>query len=307
MVLCSLFIGATRGFEFLCNFQNRNWEIVGTVYTCYVTEVSVSNNSFSLEAVQGDHLFGKNNGDVEALHVLKDATLSEQLPKHIETFFPNLSVIVWEVGYLTSVTADDLHSFPELKVLSLYINEIVSLDGDLFQHTPKLSWVSFSFNLIKNVGENLLANLDSLTYVNFLENNCINATAGSFQEIQEIKLNLSSQCSAFTTVSPSTTFPTTTTTTVAISTPETTTEAACYVRCLVNDEIDEQNRLISQQAETIEILHETVNGLNDAKTEQTRIIDELQVTAANQNELISNFEARIAELEKQLKVILSRP
>lgn len=301
-----IFVGATRGFEFSCEFRNRNYESVGTAYTCYYPQVSVSNNSLSLENVSGNHLPDRNNDDVTALHVFKEKTLTKKLPKNIDRFFPNLEVIVWEAGYLTSVTADDLRVFPALKVLNLYINELTSLDANLFQLNPELSWISFSFNLIAHVGQNLLSNLNNLSHVNFNNNVCINETARTTQEIQELNVILTSKCSLSTTTSPPTTTTTTSLPTTSTATIK-TTESACYIRCSVNNEIDDQNIIISEQGRAIDILNGVVNGLVEGKEEQTGTIEGLQQKITDQDKLINNFEKRIVELEKQMIEILAKP
>lgn len=318
----AIVIACTHGFQFGCNFQNRNWQIVGSVYSCNEAEISL-NNSLSLEYVVGNHLPGRTNNDVQALHAFRDATASRQLPKNIGKFFPNLSVLTWEVGQLTSITAEELESLVNLQVLNFYINNIVTLDGSLLQYTPKISWISFSFNLIINVGPNLLDNLDDLTFADFRNNECINSTAETPQEIQELIEKFSTQCLPLTTTTSTTTTTTTSTTTApttSTSTPSTTTtqttttEAACFVRCSVNEEIDEQSLINAEQGQAIEDLKGVIEGLLNAKDDMQTTLGYLYEAKAEQfqtneelREIIIRSEKRIIELEKQMKEILAMP
>lgn len=245
----------SNGIDFQCSFGNSLFSNpVGSVYTCSDVRITNSNTATSLESVYGIHESGKSNLNVKALFVSGDETRLQKLPTNIESFFPNLEVLVWQYGNLESITADDLQPFPELKLLHLFRNEIVSLDSDLFQHSPKLVLLEMAYNQLTNVGIDLLKNLNDLEMAFLSGNPCIDFNAFTPETILELKEKLLIQCPPLTTT-------TTVTSTIATTTTlRTTTEETCDIRCTVNDEIDELK-------EIVKVLNET-NSINEKRVLQ---------------------------------------
>lgn len=279
--------------EFRCEFRNVGWSApVGSAYTCDYAQVTNQNNSTSLDSVQGYHLDGKRNSDVKALWV--EWTKLEKLPTNIETFLPNLEVLLWAAGNLVAITADDLRPFPEMKFLSLHNNKIVSLDSDLFHHSPKLVRFEIFVNEIRNVGYDLLANLKELTAVQFSGNPCISFYATTPEVILELKERLVTQCPPLTGTAPTS------------STSKTTISAkaadpSCDVRCTVNDEMDEVMKAIEVLMEVKEDQSQIVYNQNEKNAKQGQINDQLQKTVNSQNEVNDKNEIRILELERQMR------
>lgn len=215
-------LASAHGLIIGCNYRNLTWDVVGTRYTCHFSVLD-SSNPTTLASVWGIHQSGKSDEDVEGLYTQPELLLT-QLPRNIEKIFPNLIMIAWVDGVLTSVTADDLKPFPKLRFLDLYNSNIESLDADLFQYTLELQYVNFGRNFIESVGDGLFRSLNELTIVDFQLNKCINSMAGTPDDVRELTRQLTKQCRS----------PLPDSTTVS-----TTSESGqCSVRCSMNEETD---------------------------------------------------------------------
>ena len=123
--------------------------------------------------------------------VFNDQTV-HYLPKGINKFFTNLTVLtVWR-SHTKLVTQDDFMLLTQLEEVQIVGNDLETLDDDLFKFNPKLKSISFTYNKLLFIGENLLSNLKELHRGFFGSNPCINANAGSLSEmpalVQELKL-----------------------------------------------------------------------------------------------------------------------
>jgi len=198
------------GMEVQCSLQDPFWIVVGEHYTCFATVTSVD-NSTSFTSVIANHAQGQNNSDVTAFAVDFNDELTF-FPRGIEQFFPNLRVIRWWVGNLTTIDSSTFQPFPDLELVDIGHNKLVSLDGNLFQHSPRLRVIWFNNNLLQNVGQGFLTGLTNLTMANFGENPCINVWAGTPEEIEDFRIQLPIQCPPLdpTPDPPSTTISTTT-------------------------------------------------------------------------------------------------
>lgn len=227
--------------------MNTDFVVIGTTYTCEVnsglnpgiTEIT------EITEIHGNHLPGRSNLDVEAFQTLSMEAF-RMMPTGIERFFPNLLLLQFFSGILSSVSSEDLSAWPNLTMFSAQRNKIEILDGDLFQNAPQLKWIDLSSNLIQNVGTNLLSNLNELTYISFIDNPCINSFANTPQEIENLKSQLLTQCPPLTTEAPNTTVTVPSTTDVVSS----TTVDPCIPRCSINEETDEL-RLRIEELEAI--------------------------------------------------------
>lgn len=192
-IVFATILSSLNGLEIVCRFQDIGW-MLGPLYSCQSDRTSNDANSKSIESLRGVHRIRRTNDDVECFNVFEEKTMT-RLPNNIVNFFPNLVSIAWTSGSLAAISAEDLKPFPALRALDLGSNKISTLDGDLFTQTPNLVWIIFNTNFISSVGENLLANLNDLTNVFFENNVCIGSWADSYEGIQEIKHQLSTQCS----------------------------------------------------------------------------------------------------------------
>lgn len=289
------FLVSTQGIEFQCDFTYKNWGIVGSVYTCYQPVVTIGNDPTTLEAVRGNHTEGKNNSDVIAIYILSDSTKLQRIPKKIEKFFPSLTALLWSFANLMAVTAEDLKPFPALRTLALHGHKIKTLDADLFQATPKISDISFTMNQITNVGQGIFDNLNELREIRFQMNTCIDSFATTPQAISTIKQQLLTQCPPLaTTILPTTS-----------SSPRTTTEDACNVRCTANQEIDQLKINLTEELLKNENQGQTIAKQNQAIEALSQDFIQLRETIDKQNSVISKSNDRILQIENDLKKILA--
>lgn len=202
----SILFSLSQSVTIQCNFQFANWRIIGTQYSCY-NAIVISDNSNELN-ITGNHLSGQRNEHVRAFYASNHPVQLNQLPKGIEEVFQNLLAFSWGFGHLTTISADDFKPFPNLQQLAFYTNRLTNLDGDLFKYIQGISWIQFSSNHIENVGTGLLDGLRNLTGVSFNGNSCINMSATTPAQINDLKLRLIDQCppldTATTTISTTT-------------------------------------------------------------------------------------------------------
>jgi Leucine rich repeat len=262
-----------EGVYFQCKFRIVSWTLIGNQYGCDPT-VTIKNRGNVLVEVSGSHMTGKSNSDVKILDVWSQKSLL-QMPKNIESFFPNLIGIEFANGNISSISVDDLKAFPNLKVLSFGYNLLTSLDGNLFIQNPKLQWISFSDNKITNVGYNLLSGLNELDQVYFNDNPCVNKVATTPFELSELKSFLRTSCPPL----------------VSTQTPMTTTmlpTTQCPSGCL----------------ERIETLQ---NGFEAENLELREKVAELNGETMNLYQVVAVYEERLTELERQIREINSNP
>lgn len=224
----------TNAITLNCEFLSTNWLFVGSQYSCYNTVFTPDGSSTHVLAVFGDHTNGRNNDDVAVLRVIRDPLRLTRIPKGIGVFFPNLVVLGWSEGYLTTITAEDLQPFQHLQVLSTHHNQLFSLEGDLFRHTPQLVWSHLSYNSIEHVGLGLYDNLSHLSRADMNSNACIDIVVTTQTGLNILRQRLRDQCPPLiTTEDPPTT------------TISTTTESGqCSIGCvgLIDDLRDETTR-----------------------------------------------------------------
>jgi hypothetical protein len=255
-----------------CDFITTQWYDIGEHYGCITRITDIFNNPEpnTVTGVSGNHEYRKSNNDVRSISI-RNQHLVTKLPQGIENFFENLlGLEVWSCQ-LSTISFEDLRPFPNLIILGLEINQLTSLDGNLFRNTPNLRWLSFQDNKIRNVGVGLLNNLNQLTTVNFLQNYCIHRYANTPEYIENMKRDLPIQCPPAVTVPTTpalTTTPAPTTTTPVTLPPP--VSGQCPAEC----------------SETI--------------ANQGRRIGELE-------NVVSVYESRLAELEKQMREINSNP
>lgn len=182
------------------------------------------------------------SADVNAL-LFENALGFSRIPRNIEQFFPNIFLIDWFRGELTTVSANDLKPFPNLIVLYINFNRLVSLDGNLLQYTPSIREIYFDNNLLDNVGFNLLANSVELEIADFRNNRCVSILATEPEEMITLNNVLPFLCPPLISTDPTTTISTTT-----------TESNQCTARCSINDEADELKRRLNEQEETIKAM-----------------------------------------------------
>lgn len=92
-----------------------------------------------------------------------------------------------------SISAQDLQ-IPTLESLSLYGNNFTSIDGDLFSFTPRMKFIHLGHNQIQHVGTDLLSSLSHLQRLYLNGNICIDKSAETREEVEELVKQLSILC-----------------------------------------------------------------------------------------------------------------
>lgn len=243
--------------------------MIGFQYGCIAT-VEGQRHLPDVEVVNGDHWTGKSNFNVKVLTVIDDEL--SRIPDGIDNFFAYLIGIQWFRGNLMTIHAEDLRPFPDLQVIRLENNKLFALDSDLFKYTPKLQFIGLGNNLIQHIGLNMLNDLDNLAGVYFQKNPCIETNAGTPEAILELKLYLPQRCPPLASTDPPTT-------TISTTTQD---SSECSFGCVTKIGSLERDLL-----SLIDGLRRDVSELTDAKTRQ---------------KVLNAFhEARILELEKQMR------
>jgi Leucine-rich repeat (LRR) protein len=108
-------------------------------------------------------------------------------PHGIETFFPNIKVVLVYSSKLKKIKKQDLAQFPLLKDLFLHNNEIEELDDDLFASNERLLVVELQNNKIEFIGEETFSPLKQLNTLYMIGNRCINKNSvGDDNEAREL-------------------------------------------------------------------------------------------------------------------------
>lgn len=265
-----LFTCFSSALKFHCTFEIRTWNDLGEIYICSATSevTATTTSSISLEEVVGNHLSGKSNEDVKGVVTYRSSEFT-QIPLGMETFFPDLKLIQFWYGNISSVVAEHLRPFPNLVYLSLPVNHITSLDTDLFKYTTKIKDFVIPSNKIQRVGENIFSNLPELRWVNFLSNPCFSYYADTPEQLQYLKNSLAQYCpsSSSSTSTATSSLPPSTTTTIPATTPGETDTCDLPVRCSLNEEVEEMRVKLILQRNLIDD-HENVISLLSARTSE---------------------------------------
>lgn len=261
-----------QGLLFQCHFAVISWTPAGQLYTCRANVVN-SGSETLLEGVIGVHVEGRSNADVLGVTVTSGEIL-KRLPGNLGDFFPSLTNLQLRNTQFETVSAEDLRQLPNLDNFYSFNNSVVVIDGDLFKFNTKIQSINFPDNQVRHVGQNLLTSLSNLRSVNFRNNPCISVFVSS--GFEDLNSQLPINCPPL----PQTT--TTTTTTITTEVPE----EICSLRCSLNEETDEQSKLI-------ESLENEVQNLK-AQSEVSK-------------ERISEQNKRLTELEKVVREIGSNP
>lgn len=303
------------------------WDVIGVRYTCY--DPTISGSGDTITAVIGGHKIRKGNDQVECLAVYGQHMNS--LPTNMDQYFKNLVGISIDLSWLFSISAEDLQPFPGLMYFRSHSNYLESIDGDLFKHTRNLKLVSMYNSQLEYVGYDLLTGLKDLVVADFTFNPCINTFANTSESIAELKRDLSIHCPPLnaTVATVSTTPEIALTTNDFSATPCTELIHEVKAKTLkLSKHIDVQDREISNlsaesrqlrkklddQSERIGYLeYKTVEFSDENATQKQEVvelkIENVQQKATNSMLLQVNamFEARIVELEAQMRELTSRP
>jgi hypothetical protein len=298
--LCFATIASAKIFE--CSFGLNEWSFIGSeIYSCQATIVFFGNSS-NLEDVQGNHMMGKSNADVEGLFLMSQRL--NEIPGNLGQFFPNLKGIDFTKAELLTLSAYHLEPFVDLVYFRAWRNNLVSIDGDLFHHNTKLQYIDFDGNLLEHVGYNLLGELRWLQTVDFNSNPCINVAATTPLAISNLNQQLPISCPPLATTTT-----TTTTTEIITERPTTTTQLPepCSLRCTLGDEFDELRSEVAKlnlktisQSEAIETTKAEVTELRESNAKLSSESENIRSKFTNLESLVTIKIESIELLTEQL-------
>lgn len=286
-IIITVYFSVSNALIFECNFSNKSWPYVGTVYQCKAKlQKSDGLTDLHLQDVEGKHSKGMINSNVEALEV-KNQDIN-RIPSNINAFFANIKALQWQKSKMLTITNDDLEQFPNLIYLDLESNLFTSLESELFSGTRHLAYISFSSNKLEQIGFGLLTGLDGLTEAWFQSNPCINRFETTQGRMSILNQLLSIEC-------PSSAATKTTTERNEKTTQPSPPKAGCSQGCMEH---------INMLTITLEDL-EAQNILLERSV--VAVANELIASNAEHNVRFTKYESRINELEKQRREIGSQP
>jgi hypothetical protein len=178
-----------------CRYFFYNWEGIGSIYTCQTNNVWDFDEP-DIEFVNGTHLYGKYNDDVQGVWFLNgNSGRITVFPKNIEKFFPSTWALSFDRTNLFEITSIDLYPFPNLKIFVSFHNLFWLIPEDLFQFNQKLVRIYINHSSrLQRIGKDLFKNLPRLNYVELLNNRCIARQASGIQNVQSLSERLHESC-----------------------------------------------------------------------------------------------------------------
>lgn len=197
LILCGL-IAAASGIQIGCNFGNAGWgSLIGTLYSCQITSMTLSANSTHVTGYSGNHLSGYTSADVRGVYIHADGCTSFNLtsfPRGFSALFPDIFGLYFSGCPYGAMNGDELIEYPNLKRFSTIYTNLISIPRNIFNLNPSMSFIEFHSNKIETVGEGLLDNLQNLTIADFRFNVCINMQANNASQIPALIQALRNQC-----------------------------------------------------------------------------------------------------------------
>lgn len=175
-----------------CEFSDEN---VGkeNFYKCTVNYLS----TYRIDGVNGKHLNGKSNENVEFFQV-KNSSL-QFLPRGLHETFPSLKFISITAENFTEILRDDLKPFGEnLITLLLFKTKIMNFPVDLFKDTPNIGLLTLEAPIGHEVGHVKREMFDSIEnlFLLSIKFTCITAVDHRRGEIENLLENIEFRCSA---------------------------------------------------------------------------------------------------------------
>ncbi|KAL7043525.1 hypothetical protein ACKWTF_001555 [Chironomus riparius] len=172
-VLLFTILSPTSSINIECNYDLRDFYIIGSSYTCHVkiNTYIISPDSVDIFSAKGIHKNEKNDHSVVAIKA--DNSKFLYFPHGLKKIFRRLKFIWINTCELKEVHQTDLMIYPDLELLQLGGNPIVVLEEDLFKYNPDLKLFSCWYCNIFHVDAKVFDNLSKLVDIWLVVNPCI--------------------------------------------------------------------------------------------------------------------------------------
>lgn len=138
-----------------CDFKNSDYELAGSLYSCFVSPLDNSDKHMTLTGSWGVHLTNKNNNEVKAIYI--SFTNVKFIPTNLESIF-NLKALTMHATNLFEIKSSDFHGMQELEHLYLGKNELTSISSNVFSTLPKLRYINLYTNKLEELPHGLFDN-----------------------------------------------------------------------------------------------------------------------------------------------------
>jgi hypothetical protein len=130
------------------------------------------NTNLELDKMTGTHVDGRNDNDVNAIHIGESPNLVK-IPKGIDVAIPSIIHLgIWNNRNFKEIHRQDLRPFRRLKGLFMDSNAFEVIEADLFEHNVELEIVWLHGNKIKTIDPFVFSQLASLRVLKLQGNNC---------------------------------------------------------------------------------------------------------------------------------------
>lgn len=215
VILCGGIHLSDGAMKLNCLFNVQIFDVVGSVYTCYVTSLDNWNNNNTIDGFTGAHKVNNNYNDVKAIYL--HSTNTKYIPANIGSVFKLSAFRMWRaqlieiktkdfhgmekleyldvgVNKIKSVPSDVFITLPKLKQIYLYSNQIKELPIGLFSNNLELEGVHLDKNQIKFIDSGLFDGLTKLNNVNLDNNFCVQKGYTGTTEIIQVKKDIKLYC-----------------------------------------------------------------------------------------------------------------
>ncbi|CRK99763.1 CLUMA_CG013012, isoform A [Clunio marinus] len=154
-----------------CVLKNLKFSLWGRkYYTSIIISCSITKPNTIIRKINGKHLDGKSDKDVEAIYFTN--TTVNYFPLGLNKIFPNLKAVIIHKCGLKSITQRDLVALENIEILRCKHNKISSLPYNLFRSMHKLRVISFYDNSLQFMSSEVLRPIleNDVKFVDFCEN-----------------------------------------------------------------------------------------------------------------------------------------
>lgn len=169
-----------------CKFLNAS-----SSYACNVVDLTVENENTMIKEVNGVHLRGKSNADVNELTIVDQNV--QHIPVDFGKFFQSLKKIIVKKSKLTTVDENSFDLMTNVVEVVIVENDLTFLNDETFQKLKNsLEIIDLSDNKISRIDKKTFHNLKKLKMLNLKGNKLQNLSSDVFNHnvnLVELRLN----------------------------------------------------------------------------------------------------------------------